>query len=270
MKLFFKDKVVWITGASSGLGEALAKEFASAKAKLVLSARREAELQRVKNECSKFIPAENILIVPLDVTAISGIDSEVKKVVQHFGRIDILVNNAGVSQRSFAFDTPLSVERKIMEINYFGTIAITKAVIPVMRKQKSGHIAVMSSIMGKFGFYRRSTYAASKHALHGYFETLRMEEFENNIRVTIICPGFVHTKISLNAITETGEGFNKMDDGQQKGVEPEFVARKILKAIRNNRVEILIGKSELMAPLVKRFLPRFFFWQIMRVRRNRS
>ena len=267
---FFENKVVWITGASSGLGEALAKQFAAEKSKLILSARRESELQRVKKECAKFIPEENILILPLDVTELSGIDSEVQKVIQKFGKIDILVNNAGASQRSFIADTPLEVERKIMEINYFGTVGITKAVLPCMRKQNKGHIVVMSSIMGKFGYYRRSTYSAAKHALHGYFETLRMEEREHNIHVSLICPGFVRTDISQNAITETGNVFNKMDEGQQNGMEPELVAKKILKAIKNKRVEILIGRSELMAPIVKRFFPRFFFWRIMQVSRNRS
>ncbi|MEK6615338.1 MAG: SDR family oxidoreductase [Bacteroidota bacterium] len=270
MNSFFTNKVVWITGASSGLGEALAKEFACEKAKLILSARRESELQRVKKECAKFIPEEDILIFPLDVTELAGIESVVQKVIQKFGKIDVLVNNAGVSQRAFIVDTPLEVERKIMEINYFGTLAMTKAVLPTMRKQKSGHLVVMSSIMGKFGFYRRSSYAASKHALHGYFETLRMEESENNIHVSIICPGFVNTKISLNAITETGQVFNKMDEGQQKGMEPALVAKKILKAVRNKRVEILIGRSELMAPLLKRFFPKLFFWRIMHMKKNRS
>lgn len=265
MSSFFENKVVWITGASAGLGEALAKEFASEKAKLVLSARREAELQRVKKECAKFIHEEDILILPLDLTKLSGIDSEVQTIIQKFGRIDVLVNNAGVTQRSLIADTPLEIERKIMEINYFGTLAITKAVLPVMRKQHSGHIAVISSIMGKFGYYRRSSYCSSKHALHGYFEALRMEELENHIHVSIICPGYIHTNVSLNAITETGEQFNKMDEGQKKGMKPERAARKILKAIRHKRVEVFIGGSELMAPLAKRFFPRFFYWRIMHV-----
>jgi len=270
MSLFFENKVVWITGASAGLGEALAKEFASEKAKLVLSARRESELERVKKECARFISEENILILPLDVTELSNINMETQKIIQKFGRIDILVNNTGASQRSFAFETPIEVERRIMELNYFGHTIITKAVLPYMKKQKSGHIVVMSSIMGKFGFYRRSSYAASKHALHGYFEALRMEELENNIYVSIICPGFVHTKISLNAMTETGQAYNKMDEGQETGMEPELVAKKILKAVRNKTVEVLIGRSELMAPIVKRFFPRFFFWRIMHVSRNRT
>lgn len=265
MSSSFENKVAWITGASSGLGEALAKEFASQKAKLVLSARREQELQRVKKECEKFISGENILVVPLDVTELSGIDSGFQKVIQKFGRIDILVNNAGVSQRSFIAETPLAVERKIMEINYFGTIAMTKAVLSVMRKQKNGHLVVISSLMGKFGYYRRSSYCASKHALHGYFEALRMEEFENNIHVSIICPGYIRTGVSLNAVTETGQPFNKMDEGQQKGMPPEVCAKKILKAIQKKRTETFMGGYELMAIIVKRLFPKFFYRKIMKM-----
>jgi len=262
---FFADKVVWITGASAGLGEAMAKEFAKGKAKLVLSARREAELQRVKSECTKFVPAENILILPLDVTELSGIDDEVQKIIRKFGRIDILVNNAGVSQRSYIADTPVSVERKIMEINFFGTTIITKAVLPVMRKQKSGNIAVISSIMGKFGYYRRSSYCASKHALHGYFEVLRMEEKDHNIRVHMICPGIIKTNVSANAITETGGSLNKMDESHEKGMPPDVCAKKILKAIRNNRMEVFIGGFEMNSIVLKRILPGFFSRLIMKV-----
>lgn len=262
---FFADKVVWITGASSGLGEAMAKQFASEKSKLVLSARRESELQRVKNECARFIPAENILILPLDVTELSGIDAEVQKIIRMFGRIDILVNNAGVSQRSNIVDTPVAVERKIMEINFFGTITVTKAVLPVMRKQKSGNIVVISSLMGKFGYYRRSSYCASKHALHGYFEALRMEEMHHNIQVHMICPGFIRTNVSVNAITESGNSFSQMDEGQQKGMLPEKCARKILRAVRNGRMEVFIGGYEMNTILLKRVMPRFFYKKIMKL-----
>ncbi|MFH1003969.1 MAG: SDR family oxidoreductase [Bacteroidota bacterium] len=265
MNSFFKNKVVWITGASSGLGEAIAYQFAQQKAKLILSSRKEDELNRVKKECAKFISEENILVLPIDLSDTSNVNSLTEKVIQKFGEINILVNNAGVTQRSYIVDTPLAVERKIMEINFFGTVAITKAVLPVMRKQKSGHLVVISSIMGKFGYYRRSTYCASKHALHGYFEALRMEELENNIHVSIICPGFMHTNVSMNAIIGTGQSFNKMDEGQQEGMLPEVCAKKILKAIRNKRVEVFMGGSELMAVIVKRFFPRFFYWRIMHV-----
>jgi len=263
--LYFQHKVVWITGASSGLGEAMAKEFATGKSKLILSARREPELQRVKNECAKFIPAENILLLPLDVTELSCMDTEVQKIIQKFGRIDILVNNAGVSQRSRIADTPVWVERKIMEINFFGTTIISKAVLQVMRKQKGGNIVVISSIMGKFGYYRRSSYCASKHALHGYFEVLRMEEKDHNIRVHMICPGIVRTHVSANAITETGGRFNKADESHEKGMIPEICAKKILKAIRLGRREVFIGGFEINSILLKRFLPDFFSRWIMKV-----
>src|ERR1051326_2205262 len=229
---FFSDKVVWITGASSGLGEALAKELAAEKAKLVLSARRDAELQRVKKDCAKFIPEENILTLPLDVGQLSNADIETQKVIRNFGRIDILVNNAGIAQRSFAGDTPVDVERKIMEVNYFGTIILTKSVLQQMRKQKSGHVVSISSVMGKLGFPGRSSYAAAKHALHGYFESMRIEEQFNNIKVHIICPGYIKTNVSLNAVNEKGESHKKMDKGQEKGMEPHAAARKVLNAIR--------------------------------------
>src|ERR1051326_7763157 len=175
---FFENKVVWITGASSGLGEALAKEFSKEKTKLVLSSRRENELQRVKKDCEKFISSENILVLPLDVTELSNVNSDVEKILKKFGRIDILINNAGVTQRSYVADTSIEVERKIMEVNYFSAAIMSKAVLPQMRKQKSGHIIAISSLMGKFGYYRRSSYSAAKHALHGYFEALRMERSE--------------------------------------------------------------------------------------------
>ncbi|MFI5164805.1 MAG: SDR family NAD(P)-dependent oxidoreductase, partial [Bacteroidia bacterium] len=176
MSSFFEGKVVWITGASSGLGEALAIEFAKQKAKLILSARRQSELERVKKDCVKFIPESNVFILPLDVTELSHANSQVEKVIQKFGRIDILVNNAGVAQRSFAGDTPIDVERKIMEINYFGATILTKEVLQRMRKQQNGNIIALSSVMGKMGFPGRSSYSAAKHALHGYFESLRIEE----------------------------------------------------------------------------------------------
>lgn len=264
MSSFFENKVVWITGASSGLGEALAKKFASEKAKLILSSRRESELQRVKKECAKFISEKNILILPLDVAELSNAGVETQKVMQKFGRIDILVNNAGIAQRSYAGDTSIEVERKIMEINYFGSIILTKAVLQVMRKQKSGNIVAVSSVMGKLGYPGRSSYSASKHALHGYFESMRIEEQFNNIKVHIICPGYVKTNVSMNAVNEKGERYNKMDKGQEKGMEPRLAAKKILIAIRNNRYETFFGGMEMFSITAKRFFPRIFYKLILK------
>src|SRR5690606_16638527 len=135
----------------------------------------------------------------------------VSQVVSRYKRIDILINNGGISQRGEAGETPLDVDRKIMEINYFGTIALTKAILPVLRKQKSGHIVTISSIAGKFGFYLRSAYAASKHALQGFFESLLLEEAQNNIRVTLVYPGKINTPISTRALNADGQAHGVMD-----------------------------------------------------------
>jgi short-subunit dehydrogenase len=271
MSSFFENKVVWITGASSGLGEALAIELAKKKAKLVLSARRESELERVKNECVKpahpaggFIPAENILILPLDVAELSNVNAEVQKVIGKFGRIDILINNAGVVQRSYVIDTPVELERKMFEINYFGAVILSKAVLPFMRKQGSGNLLAVSSVMGKMGFPGRSTYSASKHALYGYFETLRIEEHKNGIHVHIITPGYIKTNVSLNAIKADGKVYGKMDAGQQKGMDPNVAARKVLRAIRRNKFETFFGGKELIAVTVKRLFPSLFYKLILK------
>ncbi|MGZ4035760.1 MAG: SDR family oxidoreductase, partial [Bacteroidia bacterium] len=198
----YKNKIVWITGASSGIGEALAHAFAAEGAKLILSARRNDELVRVKNSLK--LNDADVLILPLDLSDTSHVNELTKQVISKFGRIDILVNNGGMSQRSLAKDTSLENDRKLMEINFFGTVALTKSVLPFMLKQKSGHIIAMSSISGKFGFYLRSAYSASKHALHGFFESLRMEIYNDNIKVMIICPGRIKTNISINALTSDG------------------------------------------------------------------
>ena len=232
-----------------------------------MSSRRISELERVKKDCTKFIPEENILLLPLDVAEISNADAETQKVIQKFGRVDILINNAGIAQRSFAGDTPVEVERKIMEVNYFGTIILTKSVLQEMRKQKSGNIVSISSVMGKLGFPGRSSYAASKHALHGYFESLRIEEQFSNIKVHIICPGYIKTNVSLNALNEKGEGYSKMDKGQKKGMDAHIAARKVLSAIKNNRYETTFGGTEMLSIPVKRFFPRLFYRLILKAGR---
>jgi short-subunit dehydrogenase len=260
----FENKVSWLTGASSGIGEALAKELARQKAKLVLSSRREAELQRVKNECAKYIPAENILVLPIDVASVSNTEAEVKKVMRHFGKIDLLINNAGIAQRSLVFNTPAEVERKIMEVNYWGAVKLTKAVLPEMRSAKGGSIAIISSVLGKFGMPGCSSYAASKHALLGYFESLRFEEARNNIRVHIICPGYVRTNVSFNAINERGEAHGKMDAGQNAGMTPEAAAKKTLAAIARGEHEYFFGGKEIFAVRLKKYFPKLFYKIILK------
>lgn len=252
----FKNKVVWITGASSGIGEALSKAFAAEGAKLVLSARRKEELERVKN--TLHLPDNDVLILPLDLSDTSQITIFTEQIIQRYGRIDILVNNGGISQRSLTKDTPIEIDRKIMEVNFFGTIAVTKSVLPYMLQQQSGYIVTTSSIAGKFGFYFRSAYSASKHALHGFFESLRMEVYKDNVKVLLVCPGKIRTNISLNAITGSGDKHGKMDYATEQGVSAEQCASQILQAIKSNKEEVFIGGKELRAVWVKRLFPNLF------------
>jgi len=253
--LAYNDKVVWITGASSGIGEALAYAFAAQGAKLVLSARREEELKRVAQNTK--LKEENILLLPFDLGDTSGVDSYTEQIITKFKRVDVLVNNGGISQRSFAKDTPVAIDRKIMEINFFGTIAVTKSILPLMLKQKQGHIIVISSISGKFGFFLRSAYSASKHALHGFFESLRMEVHNDNVKVTIVCPGKIQTNIARNAITEKGQKHG-LDDNSERETSAEECARQIILGIKNKKEEIYIGGKEMKALWVKRFFPKLF------------
>jgi short-subunit dehydrogenase len=175
------------------------------------------------------------------------------------GRIDYLLNIGGISQRATIEETPLWLDRKIMEINYFGTIALTKAILPYMIKQKSGHILATSSISGRFGFPLRSAYSASKQALHGFFETLHIENQKNNIRASVIIPGRVRTKISMHALTSDGKEHGKMDEGQEKGITPEKAAKTIIRGIKRNKREILVGSGELIMLHIRRYLPFLFF-----------
>ncbi len=261
----FNNKIVWITGASSGIGEALAYAFAKQGAKLVLSARRENELQRVKNGCTG---SPDILLLPFDLEDTSKVDILTQQVIKYFGRIDILINNGGISQRSLTKDTPIELDRKLMEVNYFSYVALTKSLLPQFIKQNSGHIVVISSIAGKFGFHLRSGYSASKHALHGFFESMRMEVYDNNIQVLMVCPGKIKTNVSINAITESGAKLNEMEASHEKAMSGEDCAAQIVRAISKNKYEVFIGGGELNAVRLKRFFPNLFFRIIRKVKSN--
>ena len=261
----FNNKIVWITGASSGIGEALAYAFAKQGEKLVLSARRENELQRVKNGCTG---SPDILLLPFDLEDTSKVDILTQQVIKYFGRIDILINNGGISQRSLTKDTPIELDRKLMEVNYFSYVALTKSLLPQFIKQNSGHIVVISSIAGKFGFHLRSGYSASKHALHGFFESLRMEVYDNNIQVLMVCPGKIKTNVSINAITESGAKLNEMEASHEKAMSGEDCAAQIVRAISKNKYEVFIGGGELNAVRLKRFFPNLFFRIIRKVKSN--
>ncbi len=253
----FKGKVVWVTGASSGIGESLVYSFAGKGATVIASSNEPSELERVRERCAGL--EGKVLCVPFDLSDTTKIEKLVKEQVNKTGRIDYLLNIGGISQRATIAETPLWLDRKIMEINYFGTIALTKAVLPYMIGQKSGHILATSSIAGRFGFPLRSAYSASKQALHGFFETLYIENRKYNIRSSVIIPGRVRTKISVRALDADGKEHGKMDAGQSKGISPEKAAEIIIRGIRKNKREILVGSSELTMLYIRRYFPSLFF-----------
>jgi short-subunit dehydrogenase len=255
--MFFKDKVVWITGASSGIGESLAYAFARQGAKLVLSARRVEELQRVKAACH--LANENILILPLDVSDTTSIPEQAKAVYDRFGQVDILINNAGVSHWTKVKDLSLEVIHKIFNVNFFGGIALTKAVLPKMLESKRGHIVVISSVLGKMVVQKQAAYNASKHALQGFYDTLRLEVAADGVNVLLVCPGFVRTNVAKNSLNKEGVAINQDNDKIAKGLDPDYVAEEILKAIETKKDEIILaGRPEKSAILLKRLAPGLF------------
>jgi dehydrogenase/reductase SDR family protein 7B len=244
----FRDQVVWVTGASSGIGEALAVAFSREGAQLVLSARRAEELERVRASCER---PERHTVLPLDLMD----DEAIARAAERAGRVDVLVHSGGVSQRSLAMQTDLAVERSIMDLNFFGTVALTKAILPSMIARKSGHIVPVSSVVGYVGTPLRSAYAASKHALHGYFDSLRAELSKDGIKITIVCPGYIRTNVSRNALTGDGSAFGSMDPTHEHATTPEECARRVVDGVAKRKREVLVGGKETWAVLLQRLVP---------------
>lgn len=260
--MHFQDKVAWITGASSGIGEALAYALSAQGARLILSARRAEELERVRQQCTNM---DAHYVLPLDLTKVDAAPLT-EQVLEHFGRIDLLIHSGGVSQRSTVSETSMAVQRRMMEINYFGAIALTQAVLPAMLARQSGHFVVISSLSGKISTPRRSAYAASKHALHGFFDALRAEVYQDGLRVTIVCPGYIKTNLSFNALTGEGGAHGQMDPTQANGMAPATLAARILQAIERQEEEVLIGGKEVLAVYLKRFFPGIYSRMIRRTK----
>lgn len=259
-----KGKTIWITGASSGIGKAVAIQCSYKKLHLILSGRKEGMLKEVAEVCNK--NGSTSFIVPFDLGDEKSVLEAAKKVLDREKKIDGLYHFGGISQRSFANETPLSVDRKIFEINFFGTIALTKAILPLMIKNGGGQIGVTTSIVGKFGFPYRSSYSATKQALHGFFESLRAENVTNNILISMIIPGRIKTNISVNAIGKDGNSHNKMDEGQDTGMDVEKAAKIIVRRLQKEQKEILVGGSELIMVHIRRFLPRLYYYLSSRVK----
>ncbi len=251
----FKNKTIWITGASSGIGRALTLALNDRGAKLIISSRRKEALENVKKQCGD---TQNIRVLPLDLSKPETFSGQVQEAQQLFGPVDMLFNNGGISQRSLALETDMATIREIMEVNFFGTVALTKAVLPGMIKRQHGHIVITSSVMGKFGTRMRSAYSASKHALHGWFDSLRQEVYASNVKITLVCPGFVKTNVTINALRGDGSTFGKMAPGQKNGMSPARCARKMLAGIEKGKDEIYIGGKEILAIYLNRMAPRLF------------
>lgn len=244
------NQVIWITGASSGIGAELAKQYSKQGKLLILSARRDVELKAVKNSCDY---PENIKILPLDLKDFDSMEKHVKKAITFFGSIDLLINNGGVSQRSLIAETNFHVYQELININYLGTVALTKALLPHFIEKGKGHFTVVTSVMGKFGSPYRSGYCGAKHALHGFFDVLRMEHQKDNVDVTLICPGFVQTQVTVNALTGTGERLNHDDPGTKNGLDVAYFCRKMIRAIQKKKWEVSFGRKEKLGVFIKRF-----------------
>lgn len=257
----FNNKTVWITGASSGIGKALALALSQYNCQLILSSRRKEALEDVKSQCKN---PERVAVLAFDLANYNQMGPIALEAIQCFGTVDILINNGGISQRSLVIETNIEVYKKLMNIDYLGTVALTKALLPHFVEQQSGQFVTVSSVMGKFSSPLRSGYCGAKHALHGFFDTLRLEHDKDHIKVTMICPGFVNTDVAKNALTGDGSQQKHQDESTQNGLNVDAFAKRMLKAIEKEKFEVYIGKTEVLGVYLKRFVPKFLHWYLLR------
>ncbi len=252
---YFKDKRIWVTGASSGIGEQLVYQLNLAGAHLIISARRGDELERVKSKCTY---PQNVSIELLDLGSEASVINAFNRVNSQYGSIDMLFNNGGISQRSAAMETSSEVERTLFEVNFFSNVLLSKLVCAEMIKRKSGHLVITSTLLGKWGFYLRSSYSASKHALHGYYDSLRMEVEKDGVNITLVTPGFIATEISKHAFDGSGNQSGGMDENQARGLDAMECASRILAGVAAGKAEFGVGGKEINGLWVKRFFPKMF------------
>jgi dehydrogenase/reductase SDR family protein 7B len=259
----FSGKVAWITGASAGIGEAVAYALHQEGARLIISARREEKLQALKERCGN---PDSIVILPLDLEEMDSLQDKARQAIVAFGQIDYMFHNGGISQRSLAAETDPEVVERVMTINFLGGVAINKVIIPHMLERGDGHFVITSSVTGKLGTRLRSAYAASKHALHGYYDSLRQEVHDEGIDVTLVCPGFIKTDVTVNALTGDGSKHNKMGEGQAHGMEPADFAQRLLRVVRNKKQEVYIGGfRERLGLFIRTLFPKLFYSIIRKI-----
>jgi dehydrogenase/reductase SDR family protein 7B len=257
----YAGKTVWITGASSGIGEALAHDFAKRGAKLLLSARRADRLEQVAERCrsapsgARAQSDQDTQILTLDMADPESLPGKVEQALQRFGPIDVMVHNAGVGQRGSVLETTFEVERQMLETNYLGPVALTKALLPSMVARKQGTFVVISSVLGLMSVKNRAGYCASKHALHGYFNGLRAELSGHGIKVLLVCPGHVKTEFSLHALEADGKAHGVVDAGQEQGLTPAACSARTLAALDRGKDEIYVAKWESVGVYLNRYAP---------------
>ncbi len=253
MKTKYKDLTIWITGASSGLGEALAIEFAKRGARIVLSGRNKEKLEAVKKQCKK---SDKHIVVPFDISDAEQSKQACDSAIAQTGKIDWLINNAGISQRSLIMETSEEVERKIMEVDYFAQTRLTRLVLPDMITQGGGKIVMISSIAGLLGTQYRGAYGAAKAAIHLWANSLRAELYDQGIEVATVFPGFIKTNVSINALTGDGSAQGTMDEATNNGLSATTFAKQVVKALSKGEEYILVGgRQEKLATRVNRVSP---------------
>ena len=257
-------KVVWITGTSSGLGKALAKECALQGADVILTARRYEELEKVR---VTLLNPERHVSVCADITDESQVRHAYAQVLAAKGRIDWLINNAGLSQRALIQDTTMQTERAIMEVDYFSQVFLTKTVLPTFIAQKSGRIAFVSSVAGLLGTQYRASYSAAKAAIHMWANSLRAEVAQEGVKVSVIFPGFVKTNVSFNALNGEGKPQGHQDEAIENGLEPDLFAQTTVSALLAGEEYIVVGGAkEKLGVWVSRLSPSTLYKMIRKMK----
>jgi len=262
----YQGKTVWITGASSGIGSQLARLFAEEGARIIISSHDKNELEGVEKDLKAI--SKEVYPVVFDLGNPEEVKEAAERVLEQFKRVDVLMNNGGISTRAEAMETTVGVDRRIMEIDYFSGVTLTKALLPAMIENGYGHIGVTSSISGKFGWPLRSAYSAAKHALFGFYKSLWAENHQKGIQVTIFSPGRVRTNISLHALEKNGKEHGKMDPGQAGGITPEKCAQQMIRAMKKNRKDVLIGGTELIMVWIHKYCKPLYYKMINKVSAN--
>lgn len=263
-RLSVQDKVVVITGASSGLGKECARVFHAAGARLILCGRDQKRLQEVVEELAnknrEKIQTYTPCTVTFDLSNTSVVSSAAEEILKCHGHVDVLINNAGISYRGNILDTHVSVQRDVMETNYFGPVALTQAILPWMVDRRSGHVVVISSVQGKISIPHRSAYSASKHATQAYFDCLRAEVDRFGLQVSVISPGYIRTNLSINAVTGDGSKHGVMDKTTARGSDPVDVAHAVLKAVGHKQKDVVLaGLLPTAAIYLRTLWPALYF-----------